>query len=114
MKSFQVANARDAVKSALDAGLAPYGLPAALLLERPALKLYFYEPRGTDRQSPHDQDEVYVVVGGSGTFALGDHEDSLERIAFGPGDAIFAPAGAIHRFEDFTDDFETWVIMCGP
>ena len=52
-------------------------------------------------------------MSGSGTLAVGDSEDSLSRRPFDTGDAIFVPAGAVHRFEDFTDDFGTWVIMYG-
>ncbi|NER84841.1 MAG: cupin domain-containing protein [Leptolyngbya sp. SIO1D8] len=106
--------AHNAIAEALNAGTAPSGLPVAQLLEHGTMKVYFYEPRGTDKQPTHKQDEVYVVVTGSGTFAIGSHEDDLERIPFGPGDAIFTPAGAIHRFENFTDDFSAWVIMWGP
>ncbi|NIA71938.1 cupin domain-containing protein [Pelagibius litoralis] len=99
---------------ALNAGTSPGGLPAAQLLERETLTLYFYEPRGIDHQPPHDQDEVYVIVAGSGSFAIGNDDSSLRRFSFSRGDAIFVPAGAVHRFEDFTDDFATWVIMYGP
>ena len=106
--------AQAAVALALADGSAPLGLPAALLRERGTLKLFFYEPRGIDEQPPHEQDEVYVVVSGFGTFAVGDSEDTLERGPCGPGDAIFVPAGTLHRFEDFTDDFGTWVNMYGP
>ena len=106
--------AHRAIQQALESGTAPFGLPAALMMERGTLKLYLYEPRGEDRQPPHDQDEVYVVISGSGTFAIGDSEESLERRPFGPGDAIFTPAGAVHRFEEFSDDFATWVVMYGP
>lgn len=108
-----LAGARLAVSQAMETGTAPFGLPAALLRERGTLKLYYYEPRGADRQPVHDQDEVYVVVSGSGTFAIGACEDSLRRERFEPGDAILTPAGALHRFEDFTDDFGVWVIMYG-
>jgi len=31
-----------------------------------------------------------------------------------PGDLLFVPAGIVHRFEDFTDDFATWVMFYGP
>ena len=34
--------------------------------------------------------------------------------AFGPGDAIFAPAGWVHRFEDLSPDFATWVVFWRP
>ena len=97
------------------AGLPPSaGRSSALLMARGSMTLRYYAPKGEDRQTPHDQDEVYVVVRGSGTYAVGADETSLERVSFGPGDALFAPAGAVHRFEDFTDDFGTWVIMYGP
>ena len=58
---------------------------------------------------PHDKDEVYVVVSGSGWFRCGD-----QRVPFNPGDALFVPAHEMHRFEDFTADFATWVIFYGP
>ena len=103
--------ARRAVRQALSDGTAPGGLQ---IFEHGTLKLYFYEPRGEDHQPVHEQDEVYVVITGYGTFAVGDSEETLERRPFGPGEAIFVPAGAVHRFENFTDDFETWVIMYGP
>jgi len=71
--------------------------------------LELYAPRGIDDQKPHSQDELYFVTRGSGTFVCG-----AERVRFGPGDALFAAAGVSHRFEDFTDDFETWVVFYGP
>jgi oxalate decarboxylase/phosphoglucose isomerase-like protein (cupin superfamily) len=92
----------------------PEGARSALLMRHGTMTLRYYAPRGRDPQTPHAQDEIYVVVAGSGTFALGRDEGALDRGRFGPGDAIFAPAGWIHRFEDFTDDFATWVMFWGP
>ena len=109
-----VGKAQAAVRRALADGTAPLGLPAAALRRHGTMTLYFYQPRGRDHQPPHDQDEVYVVTSGFGTFAVGTSEATLTRTPFGPGDAIFVPAGAVHRFEDFSDDFGTWVIMYGP
>jgi len=60
-------------------------------------------------QGPHDRDELYVVASGSGTFVRG-----AERVAFGQGDALFVPAGVEHRFEEFSDDFGTWLVFYGP
>jgi mannose-6-phosphate isomerase-like protein (cupin superfamily) len=73
------------------------------------LRLGLYEPRERDPQQPHTQDEVYVVHSGSGVFVNGE-----ERHRFGPGDAIFVPAGREHRFEEFTDDLSVWVVFYGP
>ena len=109
-----VAQARRAIARAVAAGTSPGGLPAASVRTHGTLTLYYYEPRGQDHQTPHEQDEVYVIVAGRGTFAMGRSELSLRRTPFGPGDAIFVPAGRVHRFEDFTDDVATWVIMYGP
>jgi mannose-6-phosphate isomerase-like protein (cupin superfamily) len=36
------------------------------------------------------------------------------RVPFRPGDALFAAAGEVHRFEDFTEDLLTWVVFYGP
>lgn len=79
------------------------------LLQRGSLRVELYAPRGEDRQTPHQQDELYVVVARSGTFVNG-----TERHAFAAGDVLFVPAGMPHRFERFTDDFQTWVIFYGP
>ncbi len=84
-------------------------LRSATLFKRASLLVKFYAPRGHDPQTPHKQDELYVVVSGSGDFVNGD-----ARHVFGPGDALFVPAGVAHRFENFTDDFCTWVIFYGP
>ena len=46
-----------------------------------------------DRQQPHEDDEVYVVLGGSGTLRV-----EGEEIAVREGSAVFVPAGADHRF----------------
>ena len=92
----------------------PEGARSALLLRHGTMTLRYYAPKGQDQQTPHEQDEIYIVAAGHGTFALGRDEQSLERRPFGPGDAIFAPAGFVHRFEDFSDDFATWVVFWGP
>jgi mannose-6-phosphate isomerase-like protein (cupin superfamily) len=46
-----------------------------------------------DRQQPHDDDEVYVVLQGSGTL-----EVEGELFELREGQATFVPAGAKHRF----------------
>jgi quercetin dioxygenase-like cupin family protein len=37
-----------------------------------------------------------------------------DRRPFAPGDVIFVEAGVVHRFEDFSPDFTTWVVFWGP
>ncbi len=89
------------------------GRRTPLLLRHGTMTLRYYAPRNVDPQTPHDQDEIYIVESGSGYFVQGPDEAHLARAAFGPGDAIFVPAGQVHRFVDFTNDFETWVIFWG-
>jgi mannose-6-phosphate isomerase-like protein (cupin superfamily) len=85
------------------------GERSARLLGHGTMTLRYYAPRGSDPQSPHVQDEVYVVASGRGWFVHGE-----QRHPFEPGDVLFVPAHAVHRFEDFSDDFGTWVIFYGP
>jgi mannose-6-phosphate isomerase-like protein (cupin superfamily) len=46
-----------------------------------------------DRQQPHEDDEVYVVLEGSGTLDVEGTKVELRE-----GHAVFVPAGAEHRF----------------
>ena len=73
------------------------------------MRVLLYAPRGQDTQTPHRQDELYVIQSGSGVF-----DKSGEKRPFGPGDVIFVEAHAEHRFADFTDDFSAWAIFWGP
>jgi mannose-6-phosphate isomerase-like protein (cupin superfamily) len=77
--------------------------------EHGTLKVKLYGPRGIDPQTPHLQDEIYVIVSGNGHFV---RENSV--VPFAVGDVLFAPAGAPHHFEDFSEDFYTWVFFYGP
>lgn len=79
------------------------------LLTRGTLEVELYIPDGTDKQTPHEKDELYVVISGTGTFVRED-----EPYAFQPHDVLFVPAGQEHRFIDFSTDFKTWVIFYGP
>jgi len=79
------------------------------LFEHGSLEVEYYRPDEVDRQQPHTRDEIYVVISGTGIFVNGS-----ERHPFGPGQVLFVPAGVVHRFEDFSDDFATWVFFYGP
>jgi len=80
-----------------------------VLLSRGDARLLLFGPEGSDSQTPHAQDEIYIVASGSGTFRRGE-----ELVEFGAGDVLFVGAGVSHRFETFSPDFKTWVVFFGP
>ncbi len=99
--------ARVTLAEASQAPLSP-GRLSALLLKHGSMELRYYAPKGDDPQTPHDQDEIYIVASGKGFFVRGP-----ERVAFGPQDALFVAAGVHHRFEDFSPEFAAWVVFYG-
>lgn len=87
----------------------PDGDRSVLLFEHGSMRAKLYAPRGEDLQTPHRQDEIYVVAQGRGLFF-----DGLTRRSFEPGTFLFVAAGQPHRFEDFTEDLVVWVVFYGP
>ena len=61
-----------------------------------------------DRQQPHDEDEVYVVLEGSGVLEVEDAATPLTE-----GMALFVAAGAEHRFTAY-EQLALLVIFNGP
>ena len=49
-----------------------------------------------DRQQPHDDDEVYIVLEGTGVLEIAG-----EKLDLREGHALFVPAGAEHRFSAY-------------
>lgn len=84
------------------------GVRSAEAFRHGSLLVKVYAPRGHDPQTPHKQDEIYVVMTGRGRFVA----DGVSR-DFGPGDMLFVAAGVVHRFEDFSDDLALWVVFWG-
>jgi mannose-6-phosphate isomerase-like protein (cupin superfamily) len=86
------------------------GRPWVELLSVPDLSfgLYVLPAGGTDPQSPHTEDEVYVVLAGRARFTAG-----AETVDCGPGDILFVPALVPHRFHDITDELRV-VVAFGP
>jgi mannose-6-phosphate isomerase-like protein (cupin superfamily) len=84
----------EAVKRRLQAGAGGY----EIVHESPGLEIGVYvlvapEP---DRQQPHADDEVYVVLEGRGMLEVEGTRTELHE-----GNAIFVPAGADHRFSGY-------------
>src|SRR5713226_6028802 len=89
----------------------PAGEHSVSLLHRGTLdvKLALSPPVPPNQQTPHAQDEVYVVIRGRGVLL---HDG--ERDPFESGDLLFVAAGTEHRFENFTEDLAVWVVFYGP
>ena len=73
------------------------------------MSVEIYKPNEVDLQTPHLQDELYIVIEGNGEF-FNDGKIST----FKKGEVLFVPAGTDHRFLNFSADFATWVIFYGP
>jgi mannose-6-phosphate isomerase-like protein (cupin superfamily) len=87
---FRIAEVRDQ----LEAGDGGY----EIVHQSPGLELGVYvliapEP---DRQQPHADDEVYIVLGGSGVL-----EVEGKAVPVQEGSAVFVEAGADHRFTSY-------------
>jgi len=61
-----------------------------------------------NRQTPHAQDELYVIVRGRGVLVHGDL-----REPFSAGDVLFVAAGEEHHYEEFSEDLALWRIFYG-
>ncbi|MEO6330889.1 MAG: cupin domain-containing protein [Ginsengibacter sp.] len=72
------------------------------------MSVEYFAPKTIDTQTPHSQDELYVIIDGQSEFFRNG-----EIINCSKGDVIFVPAGMVHRFMNFSDDFAVWVIFYG-
>jgi mannose-6-phosphate isomerase-like protein (cupin superfamily) len=79
------------------------------VFKRGTLRAVLYKPDKIDKQQAHNQDEAYIVVSGNGFFYC-----EGKTVKFKEGDFLFVPADAEHWFENFTEDFITWVLFYGP
>lgn len=84
-------------------------LPFAVMMKYGTMTIEYFAPQEVDTQTPHKQDEIYVIIKGHSTFYRNG-----ERISCKKNDVLFVPAGMEHHFENFSDDFATWVIFYGP
>jgi len=87
----------------------PSGEHSVSLLSRGTLTVKLSLPVRPNVQTPHEQDEVYVIVRGRGVLVHDGQHDSCEA-----GDLVFIAAGTEHHFEDFSDDLAVWVVFFGP
>ena len=87
----------------------PPGAHFVNVMQRGTVRALLSQPLSPNRQTPHAQDEVYVIVRGRGVLFHDGKRDPFET-----GDFLFVAAGVEHWFEDFTDDLAVWVVFYGP
>ncbi|WP_261166259.1 cupin domain-containing protein [Microbacterium sp. Marseille-Q6965] len=82
----------------------------AELLRVPTLSVGHYRlpPGAADPQSPHTEDEVYVVLRGRALLQT----ESGTAVAE-PGAILYVPAGEQHRFIEITELLEV-IVVFGP
>jgi mannose-6-phosphate isomerase-like protein (cupin superfamily) len=70
--------------------------------------LYVLEPGVPDLQTPHTEDELYVVMSGRGRITVGDDVRDVR-----PGTVVFVGAGVTHRFHDIEERL-VLIVAFGP
>jgi mannose-6-phosphate isomerase-like protein (cupin superfamily) len=100
------------------------GHPSARAMAHGTMEVRWFVPQPGDEHHPHDRDELYVVVSGSASFVRSNEADPFEEdplfilgeeiTTVQHGDVLFVPAGARHRFTEFTPDFAVWAVFYGP
>lgn len=86
----------------------PDGARVAHAFRRGTLDIVLSIPNAPNVQTPHEQDELYVVMRGNGVLVCDGR-----REAFASGDILFVPAGLAHHYEAFSDDLALWRIFYG-
>jgi mannose-6-phosphate isomerase-like protein (cupin superfamily) len=85
--------------------------PYLEFLREPSMSagLYTLPAGATDGQSPHNEDELYIVMAGRSQFTAGDQTRDAA-----PGDVIFVSAHVPHRFHDITQELRILVVFAPP
>jgi mannose-6-phosphate isomerase-like protein (cupin superfamily) len=68
--------------------------------------VYVLAAGATDAQTPHSEDEVYLVARGRGRFRNGEVD-----VAATAGDVLFVPSHREHRFHSITEELVLLVVF---
>jgi mannose-6-phosphate isomerase-like protein (cupin superfamily) len=68
--------------------------------------LYVLEPGADDPQTPHQEDEVYVVLAGRARLTVAGRDRPV-----GPGSVVFVARTVPHRFADVTERLSVLVLF---
>lgn len=70
------------------------------------LGVYQLKKGTTDRQTPHNEDEVYYVIAGKSKFTVSGKTVSIVK-----GDILFVAAKANHQFKEIEEDLTLLVFF---
>ena len=71
--------------------------------------LYVLGAGAVDVQTPHGEDEVYLVIAGGSLFTAGEETREVRA-----GDVLFVAAGVPHRFHDISEELRIIVLFAPP
>ncbi|MBI1293516.1 cupin domain-containing protein [bacterium] len=71
-----------------------------------SMGIYELSAESADPQQPHNEDEVYYVVGGRAQIYVGGEDRPV-----GPGSIAFVAAGVEHRFHSIEEDLSVLVFF---
>jgi mannose-6-phosphate isomerase-like protein (cupin superfamily) len=69
-------------------------------------EIYAIPVGGVDRQTPHAEDEVYLVVRGKAVFRAAGEDRPVQ-----PGTVLYVRAGLEHRFHSIVEDLAVLVLF---
>ncbi len=71
-----------------------------------SMGLYVLKAGASDTQSPHDEDEIYVVASGRGKVRVGDEDRDVQ-----PGSIVYVAKRVPHKFHDIREDLHLVVFF---
>jgi mannose-6-phosphate isomerase-like protein (cupin superfamily) len=86
-----------------------HGYVDFLASEKLSVGLAVWPAGSTDRQRPHEEDEVYYVIAGRGVIRVADEDREVR-----PGSLVFVAAHVEHNFHDIEEDLRVLVFWAPP
>lgn len=100
LRAFEVAQLTAAQRASGEAWLEFLRVPAL------SMGIYALEQGADDPQTPHREDEVYLVVSGRATLRVEGSDQPVQR-----GSVVYVAAGADHRFHSIREDLTALVLF---
>ena len=86
-----------------------HGYVDFLASEKLSVGLSVWPAGSVDRQRPHEEDEVYYVIGGRGFIRVADEDRAVKA-----GSLVFVAAHVEHRFYDIEEELRVLVFWAPP